>query len=217
MEFSCDILIPTFNRKKFETLITHNIKIQTYPLIVNIIIADDGNDEPLYLPLPYNILYYRVPRMTIGEKRNFLLEKAKSRYIVFMDTDDMYHDDYISESIYNLLDTGKAISGTSAMNMYYNEAFYNLNCIYLHALNEATIVIDTSLVKFRFDARQTSEGLESLKKVIGLIVETDINKIMCCLAHGDNTVDKQIWVHEKYKTQLVGYTEHLLILSSINI
>ena len=33
MDFSVDILIPTYQRKKFEKLISHNISIQTYPLI----------------------------------------------------------------------------------------------------------------------------------------------------------------------------------------
>ena len=86
--------------------------------------------------------------MTIGTKRNFLLEKSTSRFAVFMDTDDFYNKEYISESIYNLLDTSKSISGTSAMLMYSNNQYYKLNCLYLHALNEATICIDTFKIKF---------------------------------------------------------------------
>jgi hypothetical protein len=91
-----------------------------------------------------------------------------------MDTDDFYNKEYISESIYNLLDTGKSISGTSAMLMYSNNQYYKLNCLYLHALNEATICIDTFKIKFRFNTTMTSEGLEPLKLVIGQIVETNI-------------------------------------------
>ena len=45
MDFSVDILIPTYNRKKFEGLISLNINKQTYPLIKNVIIADDSQDN----------------------------------------------------------------------------------------------------------------------------------------------------------------------------
>ena len=37
---SVSIVIPTYNRKQFSELINHNINIQTYPLIKEILIAD---------------------------------------------------------------------------------------------------------------------------------------------------------------------------------
>ena len=113
MDFSCDILIPTFNRKRFEKLITHNIETQTYPLIKNIIVGDDSDiDLPLYLPTKYNLIYLKINRMSIGAKRNFLLSKATSRYVAFMDTDDFYNPEYISHSIHTLLMNGKSITAT---------------------------------------------------------------------------------------------------------
>ena len=116
MDFSVDILIPTYNRKKFEKLITHNISIQSYPLIKNIIVADDSDiDLPLYLPTKYNLNYYKVERMSIGAKRNFLLSKSTSRYVAFLDTDDFYNCNYISHSIHTLLMSGKSITGSSDM------------------------------------------------------------------------------------------------------
>jgi len=218
MDFSVDILIPTYNRKKFEKLITHNISIQTYPLIKNVIIADDSNDN-LHLDINYSVLNYKVDRMSIGAKRNFLLSKATSRYAVFMDTDDMYHSDYISHSIHTLLMSGKSITGTSDMLMYYQEQVYRLSCIFFHAINEATLVIDTHNVKLKFKEQNSSEGLEPLKNHIGDIVQTDINKVMCCLCHQENTIDKKIWIKERYKTEfnMSEYDEHLKIISSLNI
>jgi len=218
MDFSVDILIPTYNRKKFEKLISHNISIQTYPLIKNVIIADDSNDN-LHLDINYSVLNYKVERMSIGAKRNFLLSKATSRYVVFMDTDDMYHPDYISHSIHTLLMNGKSITGTSDMLMYYQEQTYRLSCIFFHAINEATLVIDTHNVKLKFKEQNSSEGLEPLKNHIGDIVQTDINKVMCCLCHQENTIDKKIWIKERYKTEFntSEYDEHLKIISSLNI
>ena len=218
MDFSVDILIPTYQRKKFEKLISHNISIQTYPLIKNVIIADDSNDN-LQLDVNYSVLNYKVERMSIGAKRNFLLSKSTSRYVVFMDTDDMYHPDYISHSIHTLLMSGKSITGTSDMLMYYQEQTYRLSCIFFHAINEATLVLDTHNVKLKFKEQNSSEGLEPLKNHIGDIVQTDINKVMCCLCHQENTIDKKIWLEERYKTDfdMVEYDDHLKIISSLNI
>jgi glycosyltransferase involved in cell wall biosynthesis len=218
MFFEVDILIPTYKRKKFESLISHNISIQTYPLIQNIIIADDSNDN-LNLDVKYSVLNYKVDRMSIGAKRNFLLSKSTSRYAVFMDTDDFYNADYISHSIHTLLRSGKSITGTSDMLMYYQEQTYRLSCIFLHAINEATMVIDTDNVNLIFEEQNSSEGLQPLKTHIGDIVQSDINKVMVCLCHEQNTINKKIWLDTKYKTQfdMKEYTEHLKIISDINI
>ena len=218
MDFSVDILIPTYKRKKFEGLISHNISIQSYPLINNVIIADDSNDN-LHLDIKYSVLNYKVDRMSIGAKRNFLLSKSTSRYAVFLDTDDMYHPEYISHSIHRLLMSGKSITGTSDMLMYYQEQTYRLSCIFFHAINEATLVIDTHNVQLKFKEQNSSEGLEPLKNHIGDIVQTDINKVMCCLCHQENTIDKKVWIEERYKTDfdMSEYDDHLKILSDINI
>jgi glycosyltransferase involved in cell wall biosynthesis len=220
MEFSCDILIPTFNRKSFEKLITHNIETQTYPLIKNIIVADDSDvDLPLYLPTKYNLIYLKVNRMSIGEKRNLLLSRATSRYAAFMDTDDFYNSDYISHSIHTLLMNGKSITGTSDMLMYYQEQTYRLSCIFQHAINEATLVLDRHHIQLKFKEQNSSEGLEPLKEHIGDIAQSDINKVMVCLCHDKNTIDKKIWLEDRYKTEfnMSEYEDHLKILSDINI
>jgi len=131
----------------------------------------------------------------------------------------MYHPDYISHSIHTLLMNGKSITGTSDMLMYYQEQTYRLSCIFFHAINEATLVLDTHNVKLKFKEQNSSEGLEPLKNHIGDIVQTDINKVMCCLCHQENTIDKKIWIKERYKTEFntSEYDEHLKIISSLNI
>lgn len=217
MNFTADILIPTYNRKKFEKLINHNINIQDYPFIKNIIIADDGEDEKLIINTKrYNVLYYNVQRMTIGEKRNFLLDKSRSRFAVFFDTDDFYRPGYISTSIYNLINSNKTISGSSDMIMYSNNNYYRLNCMYTNMLNEATVVIDTLNIKFRFDNIMTSEGSGSLLNFIKEIYQTDIDDIMCCIQHGGNTVSKLNIIQDKYRIEdRVGYEDHLKLLSNI--
>jgi hypothetical protein len=83
---SCSIIIPTYNRKKFEKLIEYNILCQTYKNIIEVVIGDDG-DELLELNIPYPIKYIKCERMTIGQKRNLLAARCIGTYIAHIDTD----------------------------------------------------------------------------------------------------------------------------------
>jgi len=202
----CSIVIPTFNRGKFSKLISHNINSQSYPFIKEIIIADDGDiSERLVLDVPYTVLYYKVPRMSIGEKRNFLISKASGSYIAHMDTDDFYNKDYLSTSIFNLIKSGKEVSGSSDMLLLDVETkkTYRQRCIFLHLLNEATMVYKKSFIKNnKFSLANSAEGIGFLISNINDIFETPIDDIMVCLAHDKNTVDKSAWCKDKYKTSL---------------
>lgn len=211
---SVSILIPTYNRKKFEKLIEHNINAQKYPFITEVIIGDDG-EEPLELNIKYPIRYIKMPRISIGEKRNRLVEESKTEYNAFFDTDDLYHPDYINISIYNLLRSGKRISGSANMLIINkkHDVFVQV-CCQLTKLNEATLVFRG---KLKFDDTSTGEGKDSLP--VEDIIETSIGDIMLCVAHEDNTIDKSVWLQARalVKQDTKVYEEHLKILSSITI
>ena len=206
---SISILIPTYNRKHFEALINLNIKLQTYPLIKEIIIADDG-EETLNLDLPYSILYYKVDRMSIGEKRNFLKSKATSDYLIHFDTDDFYDPEYVSNSVFNLIQSGKSLSGSSDMLLYDGKSTFKQSCIYLNYLNEATMCYTKKYaLEQDFSCSMSSEGISFCD--IKHINELDINSIMVCLCHEKNTVDKSMWATDKYlcNLNLEKYKKHL--------
>jgi len=198
MQRTCDILIPTYNRKKFSELIRDNINKQTYPFINKIIIADDGErDQQLEFVSKYPVDYYRVKRMSIGAKRNFLKSKSNAYFIANMDTDDVYHKDYISSCVFNMILTNKHISGSADMLLEYKNDVYIHRCIYLHLLNEATIVCINN--QRQYGDTNSGEGRTYLQGLEPNIVETDIRKIMICLVHGDNTVSKMN--HLKHKCE----------------
>ena len=215
------ILIPTFNRRRFSELITHNILNQTYPFVKEVIVADDGyDDERLNLKLPCSVLYYKVPRMSIGDKRNFLISKATGDYLAHFDTDDFYHREYLSSSIFNLIKSGKGLSGSSDMLMLdtANNNTYKQRCINMDMINEATMIYTKEYAKKnKFSSKMSSEGI--LFCDIKDLVETPIENIMICLAHQNNTVNKKQWINDKYKSavNLTLYKRHLEILSSTNI
>ena len=218
---SVSILIPTFNRKRFSDIISLNIKNQTYPLIKEILIADDGDDdERLELKINYSVMYYKTSRVSIGEKRNFLKSRATGDYLVHFDTDDFYHHNYISNSVFNLIKSGKQISGSADMLMLHcsTNKTYRQRCINLDMLNEATLVYTKKYADtHNFSPKNSSEGISFCD--IADIYETPIDTIMICLSHENNTVSKTAWVNKKYEEilDISHYAEHIKILSAVNI
>lgn len=215
------VLIPTFNRKSFSQLISLNLRTQSYPFIKEIIVADDGDDsERLVLDVPFTVLYYKVARMSIGEKRNFLVSKSTGDYLAHFDTDDIYHRDYLSTSIFNLIKTGKGLSGSSDMIMLdtATNKTYKQRCINMDMINEATMVYTRKYAEDnKFSNTMSSEGISFCK--IADIIETEIESIMICLCHKTNTVDKHPWVDDKYveKIDIECYKAHLDLISQVNI
>jgi glycosyltransferase involved in cell wall biosynthesis len=214
---SVSICIPTYNRKKFEKIIEHNINIQTYYNIREVIILDDGDDEPLCIRTKYPIRYYRCNRCSIGDKRNALVQLATGKYLANMDTDDMYDKDYISHSIFEMETNDKSISGSADMNVYCNGTFYKQRCMFLHMLNEATLVFRRDL-HYKFASTNSNEAVPFLQQHLGKIVETNIDRVMCCISHDSNTIPKTLWIKDQFKTEpLTQYEKHMEIISSINV
>jgi len=214
---SVSILIPTYNRKRFEKLIEHNINIQRYYNIKDIIILDDGDDEPLCIKTKYPIRYYRCNRCSIGDKRNGLVELATSKYVAFMDTDDFYDAGYISHSIFEMITNDKCIAGSADMNVYCDGTFYKQRCMFLHMLNEATLVFRRDL-HYKFASKNSNEAVPFLLKHLGNIVETNIDRVMCCISHDSNTIPKTQWIKDQFKTEALGqYEKHVEIYSKCNV
>jgi len=214
---SVSICIPTYNRKKFEKLIEHNINIQRYYNIKEIIILDDGDDEPLCIRTKYPIRYYRCNRCSIGDKRNALVQLATGKYLANMDTDDMYDKDYIAHSIFEMETNDKSIAGSADMNVYCDGMFYKQRCMFLHMLNEATLVFKRDL-HYKFASTNSNEAVPFLQQHLGNIVETNIDRVMCCISHDSNTIPKTQWIQDQFKTEALGqYEKHMEIYSKCNV
>jgi glycosyltransferase involved in cell wall biosynthesis len=218
-DYSVTIIIPTYNRKKFEKLIEYNINSQDYSNIKEIIILDDSDkDDPLCIKTLYPIKYLRVPRVSIGEKRNYGVRVASSNYICMMDTDDFYNPEYISKSIFNLIKEDKNISGSADMIVYDKIGYYKQRCMLLHMINEATLVFKKTN-NINFNNNSSNEAVPWLIENIPNIIETEIDNIMCCISHNENTICKKIWCSPKYNyiDLNIKYENHLKILSTITI
>jgi hypothetical protein len=134
-----------------------------------------------------------------------------------MDTDDFYDKDYIGYSIFEMETNDKSISGSADMNVYCNGTFYKQRCMFLHMLNEATLVFKRDL-HYKFASTNSNEAVPFLQQHLGKIVETNIDRVMCCISHDGNTIPKTQWLKDQFKTEALGqYEKHMEIYSKCNV
>jgi glycosyltransferase involved in cell wall biosynthesis len=213
---SVSIVIPTYNRGRFSHLVEHNINVQKYKNICEVLIADDGS-ERLEINTPYPIRYLTIgQRLNIGQKRNILASYATGEYIAHMDDDDIYFPSYISHSMKLLNSTGKECTGSHSMLMVdisWNEC--GLAGDNVELANEATLVYKKRFWTERgFSETQTSEAISFLSGRAESMVMSNIGKVMVCFCHSGNTVDKTKWFQYK-ASGLPNYYQHRLILGRI--
>lgn len=99
------IVVPTYNRASFIVETIASVLAQSY-LAYEIIVVDDGstdNTQPIVskLLLP-NIRYYKIINSERGAARNFGVSKAKGLYVTFLDSDDVYYPNYLSNAFESL-------------------------------------------------------------------------------------------------------------------
>jgi glycosyltransferase involved in cell wall biosynthesis len=203
---SVSIVIPYYNRKKFEKLIEYNIKSQTYPQIKEVIIADDSDkpNQTLKFDIPYALHYHKVKRMSIGAKRNFLKKQATGEYICHMDTDDAYNPFYIQNCMDTIVNKNCEVTGSSDM------LFFNVrtnwtgkqSCLYINMLNEATMMYTKKYADDHQYADRSHSENETFTSEHWKIRETPIENIMVCFNHSNNTVDKSVWEKDQFKGPL---------------
>ena len=219
---SVSILIPYYNRRHFEKLIEYNIKCQTYMNIKEVIIADDSDkpDQRLQLDIPYELIYVKCPRISIGAKRNLLKKKASGDILVHMDSDDVYCPTYVQTVVTTIENSCLPVTASSDMlfiNMTTNW-IGKQSCMFLNCLNEATMAYTREYaINHHYQDRNHSEN-ETFTNEVWKIAETPIEEIMVCVCHGDNTVDKNVWQTDIYKSKLPMWfwkTEHFKILKQI--
>jgi glycosyltransferase involved in cell wall biosynthesis len=217
MDYQVTIIVPTYNRNAFSKLLVHNINCQTYKAIKEVIVADDGEEALDMTGCKYPVKYFKMNRISLGVKRNFLKDCVKSGYVACFDTDDFYHPNHIENAMTQLAMSGKSVAGSADMLIYNREkGCFRQCCMWIDFLNEATLVFKSSY-KSRFGSSGSSEGVAFLKEYTGEIIELKIDDVMVCVAHTTNTVAKEKWLDEKYATSfqiLDPYRDHLELLSN---
>tara|TARA_R110000796_G_scaffold218250_3_gene334213 strand:- start:885 stop:1586 length:702 start_codon:yes stop_codon:yes gene_type:complete len=199
------ILVPTYNRHKFLPLFLMNLKSQTYPHhLLTIIIDDDGQDkfikdipefekaiEPMKLEYITN-----KPKRTIGKKRDDLIKKSKAKICCFFDDDDIYFPEYIDYSYHTLKHNKVGCVGSNKMIFCMSDRDFNIHAIDCgdakKLIHEATIMLTKKWYRAScgFENSSQGEGATIFQGHERNVSITDINKVMCCLQHGSNTINK---------------------------
>ena len=116
------IVVPVYNVKKYLEKCVESILQQTYKKI-EIILVDDGSTDgsgKLCDKLQSehkDIVVIHKENGGLSEARNYGIEKAKGRYICFVDSDDIIAEDYIKSMIENMSNTVK-ISACGYCHLY---------------------------------------------------------------------------------------------------
>ncbi len=124
-----DIIIPTYNRKKYLEKAINSVLRQSYKNI-NIIISDNNSTDwtdifiKEYLNKYNNITYYKQ-KENIWWLKNYqkcLYEYSKSEYILFLsDDDELYDNTYIEKSIQTFKENTNVVIVMSNTKLFYDD------------------------------------------------------------------------------------------------
>ena len=232
MSDKISILVPTWQRSKFLPLLLHNIKTQDYPHeLLTVVIDDDGNDP--FIPeddmvavrnylYPINLLYIKnKKRRSIGKKRNDLVKVCPTKIMCMMDDDDIYLPTYISYSYKMLRDNNYGCVGSDKMLFTMSDIDFDIHMIDCgntkQLIHEATLMMTRKWynASCKFGNNSKGEGANLFyghERTVGI---TDISKVMICLQHDGNTVDKLQFAKDDNKLDIKLSPELIEKLKSI--
>jgi hypothetical protein len=208
------ILTPVFNRKKFLDLMICNVMNFDYDKKKMIWIISDSHGAdgmtkgvPLLskeelvivkrIIAPITLRYsFLNKHMSIGEKRNYLCKQANTKYLINMDSDDIYFPPYLKYSIGLLQRNKKECCGSPQMIFMYTDNNYQLSAIQCDAMrqiHEATMCFTKKHFK-RMGGYETLGVGEGAKMVDGCkdtyFIKSQVANCMICLCHSENSVPK---------------------------
>ncbi len=98
------IITPTYGREDFISAITDCVRAQTYEEIEWLVLDDSEHPSAELCNNSWNKLKYihSTDRLSIGEKRNRLLDMASGDVILHFDDDDYYGCDYVMRAVQRL-------------------------------------------------------------------------------------------------------------------
>jgi glycosyltransferase involved in cell wall biosynthesis len=115
------IVTPTWNREAFLPAIHACVQRQNYENFEWLVHDDSELPSAELAHASWDKLRYihSPERMTIGEKRNALLEQATGEIIVNFDDDDYYGPDYVSNRVAALIESEKPLSISAGFFAYH--------------------------------------------------------------------------------------------------
>lgn len=226
------ILMPSYNRRNFLSLIIYNLKNMDYDKSkLEWCILDDGK-EPLFEnveklnevkkelhPMKINYVYNKVKKH-IGVKRNLLVKQAKNKIYIMMDDDDIYFPSYIKHSVETLKGSKIGLVGSNHMLFVYSTHNYNMSkieCSAKRQIHEATMCFTKKYYNSMpgFAKSSLGEGANMIDFNEKNANYTDIAKCMVCFCHDGNSFNKEQFYKYKTNTDIVD-KNYITLLENIS-
>jgi hypothetical protein len=194
------ICTPTFNRRPFFPFIIKCFENQDYPKDrLEWIIIDDGTDsiEDLVAGVPQVKYFGYKKKMSLGEKRNLMHEKATGSILVYMDDDDYYPPCRVSHAVETLEKNPRALcAGSSEMYIYFKhiQKMVQFGPYGPNHATAATFAFRRELLsqtKYDDDAA-VGEEKQFLKNYTIPFVQLDPMKTILVFSHVHNSFDKKM-------------------------
>ena len=214
------ILVPVWNRENFLPLLLMNLKSQDYPHEHLRLLIDDDTENPderfiknlnevKQMLHPIKVEYITgKKRRTIGKKRNDLIKACKTKIFMFFDSDDVYLPSAVSYS-YTVLKQNKfGCVGSDKMIFCMTDkdfAVHAIDCGNTKRLIHEGCMMGT--VKWwrascKFSDGSRGEGAQLFAGHESKVGITDVSKVMICVQHGENTIDKLQFAKDENKLKI---------------
>jgi glycosyltransferase involved in cell wall biosynthesis len=203
------VICPTYNRRQFLPNLIHQFNYQTYPQeYMELIILDDSPESNAdIIPAQANIKYTHLPeKLILGKKRNLLNSMTTGDIIVCFDDDDFYSQERVAHAVNKLQGSKCEIAGSSIIHIYYPK----LNKIYqfgpyapYHGTN-GTMAYTKKYLKTHsyLDDKTQAEEAHFTNNFSEKMIQLDPHKVMLCIAHNKNTVEKDQFLNQGKETTI---------------
>ena len=213
------MLTPVYNRSRWIPLMIANIATFDYvkkDITWFILDSRDGDEDirlfnsPEEIQLvkdtikPINLIYEYIPRkMTIAEKRNYLVKNSPTNWWANLDSDDIYMESYLQYSIDKMKEEKKELCGSKQMLFIYPHHDYQISAIQCPAnrqAHEATMVGTKKYVRSMSGFTKNDKKGEGASLIDGNennVCMTECAKQMICVCHNRNTCCKDQFLDKR--------------------
>ena len=212
----------TYNRRRFYNNLKTMIAYQDYPHSHMEWIIMDDSDESSEAMFPEKLdgitvrYIYLKKKIPLGKKRDLLNHAAKGKYLINIDDDDFYPPCRVSHAVAELKRSGSPIAGSSKMFMYFckDNNIYQLGPYKENHGTAATMAYTKEYANehFYYDSSNGNYAEEAAftEGWKPTMVQLDPMKTVLALSHTDNTIEKTMFLDERYGQ--VGRTIHKVTL-----
>ena len=203
------VICPTYNRRQFLPNLIRQFNYQTYPQnYMELIIVDDSpTSNADIIPKQKNIKYkYLSEKLILGKKRNLINSMTTGDIIVCFDDDDYYSPERVSHAVNKLQSSKCEIAGSSIIHIFYPRLDKILEFgpyAPYHGTN-GTMAYTKKYLKTHsyLDDKCQAEEAHFTNNFSEKMIQLDPHKVMLCVAHNKNTVEKDQFLNQGKTTTM---------------